>query len=96
MGLRDLLKEKKVILKDKDIVCDMLKDSKFGLIGLSLALSECSNHQLRRILMDQFSHCVSEHHALMDLAYKKDWYTVNTAPIDQIQIDLVDSEKVLS
>ena len=35
MGIRDMLKDKQLILSDKDIVYDMLKDSKFGLIGLS-------------------------------------------------------------
>lgn len=73
MGFRDILKDKKVILSDKDIAADMLKDSKFGLIGLTFA-----------------------HHALTDLAMKKDWYPVNAAPLDQIRIDLVDSEHALS
>jgi hypothetical protein len=27
---------------------------------------------------------------------KKDWYPVNAAPLDQIRIDLVDSEQALS
>ena len=96
MGLRDRLKDKKVILSDKDIIYDMLKDSKFGLIGLSMALSECSNPQLRQILLSQFNRCANDHHALKDLALKKDWYPANVAPLDQIQIDLVESEKALS
>lgn len=96
MGFLDRLKDKKVILSDKDIVSDMLKDSKFGLIGLSMALSECTNPQLRQILINQFNRCVNDHHALTDLALKKDWYITNATPMDQIQIDLVDSEQALS
>ena len=96
MGLRDRLKDKKVILSDKDIMYDMLKDSKFGLIGLTLALSECTNSQLRQILLNQLNRCVNDHHALTDLALRKDWYPANTTPLDQIQIDLVESEKALS
>jgi similar to spore coat protein len=95
MGLRDLLKEKKIMLNDKDIVYDMLKDSKFGLIGLTFALAECTNPQLRLILMDLFSRSAADHHALTDLAMKKDWYPANAAPLDQIRIDLVDSQNLI-
>jgi len=96
MGFRDILKDKKVILSDKDIAADMLKDSKFGLIGLTFALAECTNPQLRQILSGMFNRCAADHHALTDLAMKKDWYPVNAAPLDQIRIDLVDSEHALS
>ncbi len=96
MGLRDKLKDKKMILSDKDITYDMLKDSKFTLIGLTLALTECTNPRLRQILIGQFNHCVNDHHALTDIALKKDWYAVNAAPLDQIQIDLTESEKALN
>lgn len=95
MGIRDMLKDKNIILGDKDIVYDMLKDSKFGLIGLTFALSECTNPQLRLILLDQFNRCVIDHHALTDLAVKKDWYPSDAAPLDQIRIDIVDSEMTL-
>ena len=93
MGLRDMLKGKNLVLSDKDIVYDMLKDSKFGLIGLTFALSECTNPQLRLILMDQFNRCVMDHHALTDLSMKKDWYAGYTAPMDQLRIDLADSKE---
>jgi spore coat protein CotF len=96
MGLRDLLKDKKAVLTDKDIAADMLKDSKFGLVGLTFAIAECTNPQLRQILSGMFLRCAADHHALTDLAMKKDWYPVNAAPLDQIRIDLVDSEQVLS
>jgi len=92
MGLRDMLKGKNVVLSDKDIVYDMLKDSKFGLIGLTFALSECTNPQLRLILMDQFNRCVMDHHALTDLSMRKDWYAGYAAPMDQLRIDLADSK----
>ena len=95
MGLRDMLKGKNMTLSDKDIVYDVLKDSKFALIGLSFALSECTNPQLRLILMDQFNRCVMDHHALTDLALRKDWYPANAAPLDQIRIDLADSENAI-
>jgi spore coat protein CotF len=95
MGLRDMLKGKKVILNDKDIVSDMLKDSKFGLIGLAFALSECTNPQMRILLMDQFNRCVADHHALIDLAAKKNWSSTHAALMDQIRTDLVDSEKTI-
>ncbi len=96
MGLKDLLKDKKVMPRDKDIVYDMLKDSKFTLVGLALALSECTNFRLRQLLIDQFNRCVNDHHALSDLAEKKDWYQTSTTLLHQMQIDLVDSEKTLS
>ena len=96
MGLRDMLKEKKMYISDKDIVYEMLKDSKFGLIGLAFALSECTNPQLRLILIDQFNRSVIDHHALTDLAFRKDWYHANAAPLDQIQIDLADSKNILN
>ncbi len=96
MGLRDMMKGKNRILSDKDIAYDMLKDSKFGLIGLTFALSECTNPQLRMILLDQFNRCVIDHHALTDLAVKKDWYPVDSAPPDQIRIDLADSDHALN
>lgn len=95
MGIRDMLKEKNMILSDKDIVYDMLKDSKFGLIGLTFALSECTNPQLRIILLDQFSRCMADHHALTDLAMKKDWYQSDAAPLDQVRIDMADLETAL-
>lgn len=95
MGIRNMLKDKKMILSDKDIVYDMLKDSKFGLIGLTFALSECTNPQLRIILLDQFGRCVTDHHALTDLAMKKDWYPSDAAPMDQIRIDITDLETAL-
>ena len=92
MGLRDKLKGKNAALSDKDIVYDMLKDSKFGLLGLTFALSECTNQQLRLILMDQFNRCIMDHHALTDLSMKKDWYDGYTAPMDQLRIDLINSK----
>ena len=95
MSIRDMLKDKKMILSDKDIVYDMLKDSKFGLIGLTFALAECTNPQLRLILLDQFNRCVVDHHALTDLAVKKDWYPSNAAPLDQIRIDIAESQMAL-
>jgi len=94
--LRDLLEDKKAVLSDKDIATDMLKDSKFELVGLTFAIAECTNPQLRQILSGMFGRCTADHHALTDLAMKKDWYPVNAAPLDQIRIDLVDSEQALS
>jgi similar to spore coat protein len=96
MGLRDRFKDKRPTLSDKDILNDLIKDSKFGLLELAIALSECTNPQLRQLLISQFNRCVNDHHALTDLALKKDWYPFNTSPSDQIQIDLAESEKTLS
>jgi Spore coat protein len=90
MGLRDMLKTKSSSFNDKDMVYDMLKDSKFGLIGLTFALSECTNPQLRLILLDQFNRGMIDHHALTDLALKKEWYVVAANPADQVQTDAVD------
>ena len=95
MGILDMLKGKNMILRDKEIVYDMLKDSKFGLIGLTFALAECTNPQLRLILLDQFNRCVIDHHALTDLAMKKGWYPSNTSPLDQIRIDIAESQMAL-
>jgi spore coat protein CotF len=65
-------------------------------LELSITLTECTNPQLRQLLLSQFNRCANDHHALMDLALKKDWYPFNTSPSDQIQIDLTESEKSLS
>lgn len=96
MGLRDMLKDRKAVLSDKDIAYDMLKDSKYGLIGLTFALAESTNPQLRQILAGMFDRCVADHHALTDLALRKDWYPANATPLDQIQIDLAESKHALS
>ena len=96
MGLRDRFKDRKPALDDKDILNDMIRDSKFGLLELAMTLSECSNPQLRQLLISQFNRCVNDHHALTDLAMKKEWFPFNTSTSDQMRIDLEESERALN
>jgi similar to spore coat protein len=83
-------------LKDKDIAFDMIKDSKFGLTSLTLALAEATNPELRRMLTEQLNTCIAEHHRLSDIAINKDWYKAYAAPMEQIRYDFQDAQNVTS
>jgi similar to spore coat protein len=80
MGLLDEMGNN-MSLTEKDIALDMLKDSKFGLTGLTMALAESSNPQLRQMLGTQLNNCVASHHKLSDIAINKGWYQVYTFPM---------------
>lgn len=95
MGIIDTLMGNENGLSDKDIAFDMIKDSKFGIVGLTMALAESTNSQLRQMLSSQLNTCIAEHHRLADLAIKKDWYLANAAPVQQVQNDYRDSQNAV-
>jgi similar to spore coat protein len=95
MGIIDTLMGNDTGLTDKDIAFDMLKDSKFGIVGITLALTESTNNQLRQMLGSQLNNCIAEHHRLADLAIRKDWYLANAAPVQQVENDYRDSQNVI-
>jgi len=75
-------------LNDQDIVNDMLKDSKFGIHSLTVALGESSSSQFREKLVNQMNSCIDEHFRLTDLAIQKNWYQPNLPPDQQLQQDI--------
>lgn len=75
-------------LNDQDIVNDMLKDSKFGIQSLTIALGESSSSQFREKLVNQMNSCIDEHFRLTDLAIQKNWYQPTLAPDQQLQQDI--------
>lgn len=79
-------------LSDKDIAFDMLKDSKFGLTGLTMALAETTNPQLRQMLGAQLNNCVVSHHRLSDIALNKGWYQAYASPM---QTDMQDARTAI-
>ena len=61
-------------LNDQDIVNDMLKDSKFAIQSLAVALGESTTPLFREKLVDQINGCIDDHFRLSDLAIQKNWY----------------------
>jgi similar to spore coat protein len=96
MGFFEMLMGNDMSLSDKDIAFDMLKDSKFGLTGLTMALAESTNPQLRQMLSTQLNGCVLNHHKLSDIALRKDWYQAYATPTQQVLTDVQDSQNALS
>lgn len=96
MGFFEMLMGNDTNLSDKDIAFDMLKDSKFGLVGLTMALAESTNPQLRQMISTQLNSCVINHHKLSDIALRKDWYQAYASPTQQLQVDVSDSQTALS
>lgn len=72
-------------LSDQDIINDMLKDSKFGIHTLSVALGESTSPQYREKLVNMINSCIDEHFKLSDFAMQKNWYQPNLAPDQQLQ-----------
>ncbi|MHB1407149.1 MAG: spore coat protein [Desulfitobacteriaceae bacterium] len=77
---------------DKDIVTDLLKDSKFTIHSLTMALSESSNPQLREILKNYLNPSIDKHFQLADLAAAKNWYNPALAPLDQLKQDVTEAQ----
>jgi similar to spore coat protein len=94
MSLMDLMGNN-MSLSDKDIAFDMLKDSKFGLTGLTMALAETTNPQLRQMLGAQLNNCVVSHHKLSDIALNKGWYQAYASPMQQMQTDIQDARTAI-
>jgi similar to spore coat protein len=81
-------------MTDRDIVCDMIKDSKAALTGISLAASDTVNPELRNILGDQLDAAIREHFELSDIAIRKGWYPAYDNPQDQLNKELRNSYKI--
>jgi len=78
----------KVSLNDKDIVNDMLKDSKFTIHSLSVALGEATSSEFREKLVNQMNSCIDEHFQLSDIAIQKKWHHPSLPPDQQLQKEL--------
>lgn len=81
-------------ISDKDIVSDLLKDSKFSIHSLTMALSESSNPQLRDMLKNYLNAAIDKHFQLSDLAASKNWYNPALAPLDQLKQDVTESQSL--
>lgn len=75
-------------LNDQDIVNDMLKDSKFSIHSLTIALGESTSSLYREKLVNLMNSCIDEHFKLSDLAIQKNWYQPNLPLDQQLQQDL--------
>lgn len=87
MGLLDTLFGMDNMLGDRDIASDMLKDSKFGVISLSKAISITTNPQLREFLQNELLTAINQHHRLSGIATEKEWYKPFMAPKEQVSDD---------
>lgn len=79
-------------MTDKDIVTDLLKDSKFTIHSLTMAVSESSNPQLREMLKNYLNSAIDKHFQLADMAAAKNWYNPALAPLDQLKQDITESQ----
>lgn len=84
-------------MTDKDYALDMLKDSKFSLHSLTMALSESTNPILREILTNVLNTSIDSHYKLADIAINKNWYPQpNLAPLDLLRQDITESQVLTS
>ncbi|KGK92084.1 coat protein F [Desulfosporosinus sp. HMP52] len=74
-------------MTEKDIAIDMLKDSKFILNSMSMAITETTNPQLREILKKQLNSAIQNHFRLVDLSVQNNWYLPRSTPIEQVKQD---------
>ena len=74
-------------MTQEDIAGDMLKDSKFALNSLIIALSESSNPKVRQVLRKQFNKALEKHFRLSDIAVENDWYHPFMTPEEQLRED---------
>lgn len=72
---------------EKDIALDMLKDSKFLLNSMAMAITETTNPQLREILKKQLNSAVQNHFRLVDLSMQNNWYMPRSTPVEQVRRD---------
>lgn len=78
----------KIFLNDKDILNDMLKDSKFTIHSLTVALGGATSARFREKLVNQMNSCIDEHFQLSDMAIQKRWYQPSLPPNQQLQKEL--------
>ncbi|MHB1407151.1 MAG: spore coat protein [Desulfitobacteriaceae bacterium] len=95
MGWLDNLFGEDQSLTDKDIAMDMLKDSKFALCSMSMAITESSNPELRQELKKQFNDALQNHFNLADMAANKDWYKPHVSPQEMLDHDFQDSQAIV-
>ncbi|AFQ44182.1 spore coat protein [Desulfosporosinus meridiei] len=74
-------------MAEKEIAIDMLKDSKFMLNSMSMAITETTNPQLREILKRQLNSSIQNHFRLVDLSVQNNWYLPRSTPIEQVKQD---------
>ena len=79
-------------MTEKDIALDMLKDSKYNLSTMAMAITETANPSLREIMKRQFNEALQSHFQLVDLSVQNDWYLPRTAPIEQIKHDYEEAQ----
>ena len=80
-------------MTDRDIAQNMLKDSKFALSSMSMALMETTNSQLRNMMTNHFMASVTEHYKLSDLSIAKKWYMAHLPPQEQLKNSLANSQQ---
>lgn len=95
MGWLDSLLGEDQALTDKDMAMDMLKDSKFALCSMSMAITETSNPELRQELKKQLNGAIQSHFKLADMAAKKDWYKPHLSPQELLNRDYEDSQAIV-
>ena len=74
-------------IRERDVVNDMLKDSKFALHSLIVAISESRNPEVRKLLKRQFNAALHAHFQLADIAVDNEWYHPFMTPKDQLEED---------
>lgn len=87
MGLLDKLFGMDSMLGDRDVVSDMLKDSKYAISSLAKAITVTTNPELRGFLEKELLTAINQHHQLSSLAVEKDWYKPFLAPTEQVSED---------
>ena len=79
-------------MMEKDVALDMLKDSKFILNTMAMAVTETTNPKLREILKKQINEVVQNHFRLVDLSVQNDWYLPRLAPIEHVRRDYEEAQ----
>ncbi|KUO62577.1 MAG: coat protein F [Gracilibacter sp. BRH_c7a] len=82
-------------LAKQDIVNDMMKDSKFALSSLILAISESSNPQMRQVLKKELNSALQKHFRLADIAVENDWYHPYWVPNKQVKEDYENAQSII-
>lgn len=89
--INNLLGNSNLVLQDKDISYEILKDSKFNVGLITKAAMETINPQLRELLSSQLTATLNKHFELSDIMIKKGWYSANDDPNQQLQKDILES-----
>lgn len=79
-------------MMERDVALDMLKDSKFILNAMAMAVTETTNPKLREILKKQLNEVVQNHFQLVDLSVQNNWYLPRLAPIEQVRSDYEEAQ----